>query len=98
MILFTIITSKYNYFDAEDITSKLVSRFSANTNMGSVASVPKDKKVVVVGGGYAGSSLALKLINAGADVTLIDPKSYFYHNIGTVRGAVDPSKYSSCYR
>ena len=63
--------------------------------MGSSASVPKDKKVVIIGGGYAGSSLALKLLNAGADVTLIDPKSYFYHNIATVRAAVDPSKVRS---
>ena len=59
--------------------------------MGSSASVPKDKKVVVVGGGYAGTSFALKLIQAGADVTLIDPKDYFFHNIGTVRAAVDSS-------
>ena len=64
--------------------------------MGSSASVPKDKKVVIIGGGYAGSSLALKLLNAGADVTLIDPKSYFYHNIGTVRAAVDPSTWPVC--
>ena len=57
--------------------------------MGGSASLPKDKKVLIVGGGYAGALLAVELIKNGADVLLIDPKSYFYHNVATVRAVVD---------
>jgi len=48
------------------------------------------KKVVVVGGGYAGASLA-KRLEAGADVTLVEPRDAFIHNVAAIRALVDPS-------
>ena len=60
--------------------------------MGSSASIPRDKRVVVVGGGYGGIQLCRQLQKAGATFTLIDPKSYFYHNVACVRAVVDTSK------
>jgi len=44
--------------------------------------------VVVIGGGYAGISIAGAL-DAEADVTLVEPKDTFVHNIGALRATVD---------
>ncbi|ONK71332.1 uncharacterized protein A4U43_C04F7390 [Asparagus officinalis] len=54
-----------------------------------VASATK-QKVVVVGGGIAGSLLA-RSIQDYADVTLIDPKEYFEIPWASLRSKVDPS-------
>ncbi|WP_329026342.1 FAD-dependent oxidoreductase [Streptomyces sp. NBC_00690] len=45
-------------------------------------------KVVIVGGGYGGSAAA-KALDAVADVTLVEPKDAFLHNVGALRAAVD---------
>lgn len=38
----------------------------------------------MVGGGYAGASLAYKLLNRG-DVILIDPRDAMHHNMSALR-------------
>jgi NADH dehydrogenase FAD-containing subunit len=45
--------------------------------------------VVVVGGGYGGINAA-KALDDVADVTLIDPKEAFVHNVASWRALVDP--------
>lgn len=49
------------------------------------AAIPQDIHVVIVGGGYGGTQLALGLKEAGAKYTLIDRKDAFQHIIGAVR-------------
>lgn len=49
-----------------------------------------DPRVVIVGGGYAGATIATSL-DAVADVTLIEPKDSFVHATGALRAAVDAS-------
>ncbi|GLW31488.1 FAD-dependent oxidoreductase [Actinoplanes regularis] len=46
--------------------------------------------VVVVGGGYGGITVARALDDV-ADVTLVEPKETFVHNVAALRAAVDPS-------
>ncbi|KNC99520.1 uncharacterized protein SPPG_04911 [Spizellomyces punctatus DAOM BR117] len=54
------------------------------------------KKVVVIGGRYAGVAAAMRL-NAGlghqenVDLTLITKEDYFQHNLGSFRALVEPS-------
>jgi len=48
------------------------------------------KKVVIIGGGFAGSFIARKLENK-FDVTLIDSKDYFEFTPGILRTIVEPS-------
>jgi apoptosis-inducing factor 2 len=45
-------------------------------------------KVVIIGGGYGGSAAA-KALDDTADVTLVEPKDAFLHNVGALRAAVD---------
>jgi apoptosis-inducing factor 2 len=47
-------------------------------------------KVIVVGGGYSGTAVA-KLLDQEFDVTLIEKQETFFHNVGALRAAVDPS-------
>ena len=61
--------------------------------MGGSQSFPQEKKIVVVGGGYGGAYLAVDLLKANANFTLIDEKSYFYHNVASVRAVVDEGKH-----
>ncbi|XP_014494217.1 apoptosis-inducing factor homolog A-like [Vigna radiata var. radiata] len=49
-----------------------------------------EKKVVIVGGGVAGATLAKNIQNQ-ANVTLIDPKEYFEIPWASLRGLVEPS-------
>lgn len=58
--------------------------------MGSGGSAPihDDVHVVIVGGGYGGITLALKLRSI-CKYTLIDPKDCFFHNIGALRACVE---------
>ena len=53
-------------------------------------SVPLDKHIVIVGGGYAGVKLAMHLKKHEANFTLIDAKDSFVHNVANVRAIVQP--------
>ena len=55
--------------------------------MGGNTSKSSDFKVVIIGGGYAGISVAINLDNF-CQVTLIDAKTYFHHCIASLRAAV----------
>ncbi|KAJ4910894.1 FAD/NAD(P)-binding oxidoreductase family protein [Raphanus sativus] len=57
---------------------------------GIVSTSTQGKRVVVIGGGVAGS-LAAKLLQFDADVTLIDPKEYFEITWASLRSMVEPS-------
>ena len=46
-------------------------------------------RVVIVGGGYAGYALALR-IDPYLDVTLIDARAAFVHNVAAIRAVTDP--------
>jgi NADH dehydrogenase FAD-containing subunit len=48
------------------------------------------KRVVIVGGGYAGTALA-RALDAAADVALIEPRDKFFHNVAGIRGVVEPA-------
>ena len=52
----------------------------------------KDARVLVVGGGYGGINAALKLKDK-CDVTLIDARDAFHHNMGAQRSAVQKGWY-----
>eukprot|EP00164_Ancoracysta_twista_P001257 GFYU01001649.1.p1 GENE.GFYU01001649.1~~GFYU01001649.1.p1 ORF type:complete len:375 (-),score=130.38 GFYU01001649.1:97-1221(-) len=47
------------------------------------------KKVVVLGGGYAGLWVT-SILDSKFDVTLVDRKTHFWHSIGAPRAMVDP--------
>ena len=47
-------------------------------------------RVVIVGGGYGGANLA-KALDEHADVTVVDPKEAFAHNVAALRAIVDPT-------
>ena len=48
------------------------------------ADAPREPRVVVVGGGYAGATIAREL-DAVADVTVVEPKDHFVHAVATLR-------------
>lgn len=48
------------------------------------------KRIIIIGGGYAGTMLA-RALDAKADVTLIEPREAFVHNVGAIRALVDPA-------
>ena len=48
------------------------------------------KRVVIVGGGYAGTALA-RALDATFEVVLIEPREAFVHNVATIRALVVPS-------
>ena len=50
---------------------------------------PKRPSVVVLGGGYGGINIA-KALDDIADVTLVDPKDAFVHNVAAWRALVEP--------
>src|SRR5687767_11071478 len=50
------------------------------------------KKVVVIGGGFAGANVAKKL-NGKCDLTLIDTEDYFEYTPGILRVLVEPEHY-----
>src|SRR5579871_100537 len=52
-------------------------------------SAPDRATVVVVGGGYGGSSAA-KALDEFADVTLVEPRDAFVHNVAALRALVAP--------
>src|SRR3989344_1545994 len=51
------------------------------------------KKIIIIGGGFAGSFLAKKLENK-FQVTLIDTKDYFEFTPGILRTIIEPEHYS----
>ena len=47
------------------------------------------KRVIIVGGGYAGTTLA-RALDATFDVVLVEPREAFVHNVAAIRSLVDP--------
>ena len=47
-----------------------------------------EARVVIVGGGYAGTAVA-KLLDDECQVTLLEKKDAFFHNVGALRAVVD---------
>ena len=48
------------------------------------------KRVAIVGGGYAGTVLA-RALDPVADITLIEQRDAFVHNVAAIRAVVDPA-------
>jgi len=48
------------------------------------------KRVIIVGGGYAGTALA-RALDKLAEVQLVDSRDRFVHNVAAIRSVVDPS-------
>jgi NADH dehydrogenase FAD-containing subunit len=48
------------------------------------------KRVVIIGGGYAGTKLAQALDDA-AEMVLVEPRDAFVHNVAAIRAVVEPS-------
>ena len=56
----------------------------------------KDTHVVVVGGGYGGVAAAMKLKDH-CNLTLIDSRNSFHHNMGAQRSSVEPGFAKKCF-
>eukprot|EP01132_Coremiostelium_polycephalum_P004745 gene4745-5922_t len=54
-------------------------------------------KVVIIGGGYAGSNLAKLLDSKPFDVTLIERKKTFFHSVAGPRLSVQPELVPKCF-
>lgn len=65
--------------------------------MGSGPSLPQDVHVVIIGGGYAGSALALALQKKGTNFTLVDPKDAMHHNVASVRAVAQADFAPKCF-
>jgi NADH dehydrogenase FAD-containing subunit len=48
------------------------------------------KRVVIVGGGYAGTALA-RALDAAVEVVLVEPRDRFVHNVAAIRALVEPA-------
>ena len=48
------------------------------------------KRVIIVGGGYAGTALS-RALDKVAEVRLVEARDRFVHNVAAIRGIVDPS-------
>ena len=46
------------------------------------------KRIIIVGGGYAGTTLA-RALDASFDVVLVEPRDAFVHNVAAIRAIVD---------
>ncbi len=49
-----------------------------------------EKKLIIIGGGYAGNMLAQAMDNV-ADVTLVEPRDRWFHNVALMRALVQPA-------
>lgn len=58
----------------------------------------KHTDVLIIGGGFAGVSVAQKLSKKGVDVTLIDRKNYFEVTFATLRNVTAPLKHRNTPR
>jgi NADH dehydrogenase FAD-containing subunit len=47
------------------------------------------KRIIVVGGGYAGTAVA-RALDAKFDVVLVEPREAFVHNVAAIRALVEP--------
>lgn len=52
-------------------------------------SILESKKVVVVGGGFAGAH-AIRHLQGKCQLTVIDPREYLHYSIGSLRASVQP--------
>ena len=69
--------------------------FSSVVYASSQAAKPfKEARVLVIGGGYGGINAALKLKDQ-CNVTLIDARNAFHHNMGAQRSAVQKGQPTS---
>jgi len=48
------------------------------------------KRVIIVGGGYAGTNLA-RALDSRAEVCLVEAREHFVHNVAAIRSVVNPS-------
>ncbi len=48
--------------------------------------------MVVIGAGYGGLGVALKLLKQQANYTLINPRDCMHHNLAALRAAIEPGK------
>jgi apoptosis-inducing factor 2 len=48
------------------------------------------KRVVIIGGGYAGTALA-RALDAAVEVVLVEPRDRFVHNVAAIRALVEPA-------
>ena len=48
------------------------------------------KRVVIVGGGYAGVALA-RALDSNAEVCLVEARDRFVHNVAAIRSVVEPA-------
>jgi NADH dehydrogenase FAD-containing subunit len=48
------------------------------------------KRVVIIGGGYAGTKLA-RALDEAAEVVLVEPREAFVHNVAAIRAIVEPA-------
>jgi apoptosis-inducing factor 2 len=48
------------------------------------------KRITIVGGGYAGTALA-RALDGTLEVTLVEPRDRFVHNVAAIRAVADPS-------
>lgn len=48
------------------------------------------KRVVIVGGGYAGTALA-RALDPVAEVVLVEPRDRFFHNVAAIRAVAEPA-------
>lgn len=57
--------------------------------MGSTLSVDESVRVVIVGGGFAGTAAANHLKSWGVPFLLVDMRDSFHHNVGALRASVE---------
>jgi apoptosis-inducing factor 2 len=48
------------------------------------------KRIIIVGGGYAGTALA-RVLDDVAEIRLVEPRDRFVHNVAAIRAVTDPS-------
>ena len=60
---------------------------------GNKLSLPADKRILIIGGGYGGSTLGSKLLKENhPNFTVVDVREAMHHNIATGRASVQKGK------